>query len=136
MKVQKIAVGLAALGFVVLAYINFGLSGLAFALGAGLLWVMLHFTRMMAVLKRAARRPKGWVGSAVMLNSKLEHGMSMLQIVGLAGAIGQEASPLDVQQVEVWRWTDDGGSFVTVTLAHGKVTGFDLSRPTPSDAAT
>ena len=37
-----------------------------------LVWVLLHFTRMMTILKRAANRPIGYVDSAVMLNAKLK----------------------------------------------------------------
>ena len=41
------------------------------ATGAVVMWILLHFTRMVTVLSRAANRPVGHVDSAVMLNVKL-----------------------------------------------------------------
>jgi hypothetical protein len=64
-----IPLGLAAL-FVV-AWTSQGWAGIAMVGGGVVMWALLHFTRMLTVLKRAADRPKGWVDSAVMLNAKL-----------------------------------------------------------------
>ena len=73
------------------------------AVATGLvMWMPLHFTRMMRVLKRAARRPIGHVDSAVMLNTRLKPGLSLLHVVAMTRALGQRQSEKDVQP-EVFR---------------------------------
>jgi hypothetical protein len=43
--------------------------------GGGLMmWVLLHYTRLITILKKAADRPIGFVGSAVMLNASSNPG--------------------------------------------------------------
>ena len=76
MPFQKFLIPLASVAMVVLAYRAYGWSGVAIAVGALVMWLLLHFTRMVQVLKRAANRPIGTVGSAVMLNAKLRPGMT------------------------------------------------------------
>ena len=46
-----------------------GWAGLALAASALVLWFLLYYTRLIQVMKRAADRPIGYVGSAVMLNA-------------------------------------------------------------------
>lgn len=58
-----------------------GWAGLAL-LGSGLLlWLLLNYTRIMTIMKRAADRPVGYVGSAVMLNARLKQGMPLLDVL-------------------------------------------------------
>ena len=71
MNFQKILIPAAGLVVVVLAYRSYGWAGVAAAATAIVMWGLLHFTRLMKVLKRAANRPIGHVDSAVMLNAKL-----------------------------------------------------------------
>ena len=49
-----------------------------------MMWLLLHYTRLITILKKAADRPIGAVGSAVMLNAKLKPGGGLC-IVGLSG---------------------------------------------------
>jgi hypothetical protein len=72
MNFQKILVPIAGVAVVLLAYRSYGWAGVAAAVGGLLMWVLLHFTRMMQVLRRAADQPIGYVASAVMLNAKLK----------------------------------------------------------------
>ncbi len=125
---KKIVAAVAVMATFWVAHRAYGSQGLALVAGGLLFWVLLHFTRVMGVLRRAADRPKGWVGSAVMLHSKVAPGMNMLQLVGLAGAIGQELQAVNDVGRESWVWADDGGSRVTVTLDSGKVTSAELLR--------
>jgi len=98
---------------------------------AGLvMWLLLHFTRMMQVLKRAANQPVGYVGSAVMLNAKLRKGVTLLHVVALTRALGELRSVKD-QQPELFRWTDGTQSFVTCEFAGGKLVKWELVRPEP-----
>jgi hypothetical protein len=120
-----IAIGI----FVAGGWTAWGWGGVAFAAGGLMLYVLLSFTRTMGVLKRAAKAPKGWCPSAVMLNAALQPGMSLLDIIGRTGALGDEVQALDAQQREVWRWTDNGGAWVECTLRDGKLENHRFERP-------
>jgi hypothetical protein len=127
-----IPLGLAAL-FVV-AWTSQGWAGIAMVGGGAVMWALLHFTRMLTVLKRAADRPKGWVDSAVMLNAKLRPGVNLLHIMALTRSLGERLSE-DGVDPEVFRWTDGGGSSVTCQLVGGKLTSWEMQRPADVDHA-
>ncbi|MBH2019396.1 MAG: glycerate kinase [Burkholderiales bacterium] len=95
------------------------------------MWMLLHFTRMMNVLKRAASRPIGHVDSAVMLNARLQPGMTLLHVIAMTRALGKLQSEKDAQP-EVFRWTDATHSHVTCTFAGGKLAHHALFRPADS----
>lgn len=129
MKFQKILVPLSGIVAVALAYRLYGWMGVA-AVGSGLMmWLLLHFTRMMTILKRAAQRPIGYVGSAVMLNAKLKPGMTLMHVIAMTRALGELQTEKDVQP-EIFRWTDGSQSHVTCTFVGGKLTQHALFRPT------
>ena len=131
MNYQKILIPLGGVAATVLAYRYYGWAGIA-AVATGLvMWMLLHFTRMMQVLKRAANRPIGYVDSAVMLNAKLKPGLSLLHVVAMTRALGKLQSDKDVQP-EVFRWTDGSESHVTCTFAGGKLAHHALFRPPES----
>ncbi len=128
MKFQSILLwsGIAAL--LVLAQSQFGWPGLAFA-GAGLMmWLLLHFTRLMSVMKRAANRPVGHVDSAVMLNAKLQPGRPLLHVIAMTRALGERLSA-EGEQPEVYRWRDESGSSVRCEFEGGKLARWRLDRP-------
>ena len=133
MNFQKILIPVAGVAAVVLGYRAFGWAGVAAVAGALVMWVMLHFTRMMQVLKRAANRPIGYVDSAVMLNAKLKPGMTLLHVVAMTRALGERISAKD-EQPEIFRWADAGESKVTCTFVGGKLAHHELFRPA-QDAA-
>lgn len=135
MQFQKILVPLAGVVLVVAAYRAFGWGGVAVALGALVMWVLLHFTRMMQVLRRAADRPIGFVDSAVMLNAKLKPGVNLLHVVAMTRALGELVSPKD-SQPELFRWTDASESFVTCEFRQGKLVTWELVRPAQPEEAT
>ena len=128
MNLQKIFVPVAGIAALALAYRQYGWLGVA-AVATGLvMWLLLHFTRMMAVLKRAANRPIGYVGSAVMLNARLKPGVSLMHVIAMTRALGQLQSEKDAQP-EVFRWTDGTQSHVTCTFVGGKLAQHELFRP-------
>ena len=94
------------------------------------MWMLLHFSRMMQALERAASRPIGYVDSAVMLNAKLTPGMTLLHVVAMTRAMGEPHSTKNAQP-EVFRWTDGSQSQVTCTFASGKLVRQALWRPSP-----
>ena len=53
MPFQKILLPLAALALLVFAFYRYSWAGLAVASGALVMWLLLHFSRMMQILKRA-----------------------------------------------------------------------------------
>jgi hypothetical protein len=128
MPFQKIIVPIAGVLLVVLAYRFYGWSGVAAATAAIVMWVLLHLTRMLQVLKRAASRPIGYLDSAVMLNAKLKPGMTLMHLIAMTRALGALQSPKDTQP-EIYRWTDGSESHVTCTFVGGKLTQHELVRP-------
>jgi len=125
---MRILIPLAVLSAVVLAYRHFGWPGVAMAAGGVVMWVLLHFTRMMQVLKRATNRPIGHVDSAVMLNAKLRPGVPLMHIIALTRSLGELLTPKDTQP-ERFRWRDASESSVTCELLGGKLVSWSLERP-------
>jgi hypothetical protein len=74
----------------------------------------------------------GWVASAVMLNAKLKPGVNLLHVVAMTRSLGERLSP-EGEEPERYRWTDNGGSSVTVTLHSGRVSAWVLQRPPAPD---
>ena len=133
MNWQRIAIPVAGAAVLYVAWRTYGLPGLAIAAGGVVMWVLLHFTRLMHVLKQASERPVGWVGSAVMLNAKLKPRWNLMQVIAVTRALGEQLSEKDAQP-EVFRWTDNGGSHVTCEFARGRLVKWTLFRP-PVDEA-
>lgn len=128
MNFQRILIPAAGVAAVLLAYRFYGWAGVAAASAGLTMWLLLHFTRMMHVLKRAADRPIGYVDSAVMLNAKLERGMTLIHVVAMTRALGEPQPPLNTQP-EIFRWSDAAQSSVTCTFVGGKLVQYELSRP-------
>jgi hypothetical protein len=118
------AIALLTLG----AWQAFGWPGIALAVGGVVMWVLLHFTRMVTILKKAADRPIGHVASAVMLNVKLKKGVTLMHVIAMTRALGELQTEKDAQP-EVYRWTDAGQSSVSCTFVGGKLTEWTLQRP-------
>ena len=124
----SLAVPVVAIGLLALAWRQYGWAGVAAVSGGLVFWLLLHWTRLMTVMKRAADRPMGWVASAVMLNAKLRPGVNLMHVIALTRSLGERLSA-EGEEPERWRWTDNGGSSVTVMLQGGRVTGWELQRP-------
>ncbi len=130
-KIQRFVIPVAALAALVLSYRHYGWPGVALVGGGLVMWQLLHFTRMLQVLKRAANRPIGHVDSAVMLHAKLRPGVPLLHVVAMTRALGQLESPQDTQP-ERFRWSDTSGSSVLCVFMGGKLQSWELFRPEPS----
>ncbi|WP_137918291.1 glycerate kinase [Hydrogenophaga sp. 2FB] len=128
MRFQKLLYFAAGVSLLYLAHRTYGWPGVA-AVGGGLvMWMLLHFTRLMTVLKRASDRPIGYVDSAVMLNVKLKPGVTLMHVMAMTRSLGERLSDEGVQP-EVYRWRDNGNSTVTVEFKNGKLLGWKLERP-------
>ena len=134
MNFQRIAVPVLALGGVLLAYRYYGWMGVAAAAALLVMWVLLHFTRMMQILQRAAKRPIGHVDSAVMLNAKLKPGMTLMHVVAMTRSLGELRTVKDAQP-EVFRWRDNTDSHVDATFVGGRLSHHEMVRPLAPEAA-
>ncbi|MGE4241302.1 glycerate kinase [Ramlibacter sp.] len=128
MNFRNIVVPILGVVAVVVGYQSYGWSGVALVTGGIVMWMLLHFTRMMKVMQRASGRPIGYTDSAVMLNAVLKPGVNLLHVMALTRAIGEQLSEKDAQP-EVFRWTDNGQSHVTCEFADGKLVKWTLYRP-------
>ena len=132
MNFRTVFLWVVAAALVALAYRSYGWAGVALVVGGLMMWLLLHFTRLMQVLKRAANRPIGHVDSAVMLNAKLKPGATLLHVVAMTRALGEQLSPKD-SQPELFRWTDAAQSSVTCEFLNGKLVKWALSRPVQAE---
>ena len=128
MNFQRILVPLAVIGLVAVAYTYYKWTGVALVASGLVTWALLHFSRMMQVLKRAANRPIGYVDSAVMLNAKLQKGKTLMHVIAMTKALGELLSVKDAQP-EVFRWTDGTQSHVTCEFLNGRLKKWALARP-------
>jgi len=128
MNLQKIMYAVLGVVLVAAGWRAYGWGGVAVVVTGLVMWLLLHFSRLMHVLKRAAERPLGYVASAVMLNARLKPGVTLLHVMAMTQALGERISA-EGQQPEVYRWTDGGASSVTAEFADGKLVKWTLERP-------
>lgn len=138
MNFSKWIIPLAAVLGTVGAYQAYGWQGVAFAVTALVMWALMHFNRLVHVLKRAANQPIGYVGSAVMLNAKLKAGVNLMHVVALTKSLGEQLSAKG-EDPEIYRWTDGTQSHVTCHFKSGRLSEWTLVRPpgdeTPRDGS-
>ena len=127
MVLKLLAFSLVVIAFAV-AYSNYKWPGVAVVFTGLVSWALLHFSRMMQILKRAANRPIGYVDSAVMLNAKLQKGKTLMHVIAMTKSLGELVSVKDAQP-EVFRWMDGTQSHVTCTFLGGKLQSWVLFRP-------
>lgn len=133
MNLRNLLVPLGAIGLIVFGFFAYGWAGVAAVAGGLVMWALLHFTRLMKVMNKAAKRPIGYVGSAVMLNARLSPGVNLMHVVAMTQSLGEQLSAQDAQP-EVYRWTDGTQSHVTCEFHQGKLVKWALVRPEPEDA--
>jgi hypothetical protein len=131
---QRILTLVAAIALGAGAWRAGGWAGLALLASGLVFWFLLYYTRLVNVMKRAADRPIGYVGSAVMLNAKLKKGLALLHVVALTRSLGERLSP-EGAQPETYRWTDPGESSVTAEFDAGKLVHWRLDRPATAEPA-
>ncbi|RLJ38089.1 glycerate kinase [Acidovorax sp. 106] len=128
MNLRNIFVPVGVIGLVVVGYASAGWPGVAAVAGGLVMWALLHFTRLMNVMRKAAKRPIGYVGSAVMLNARLKSGVNLMHVMAMTQSLGERLSAVDVQP-EVYRWTDGTQSHVTCEFVNGRLQKWTLERP-------
>ena len=128
MNLRNIFVPAGVIGLVLVGYASAGWPGVAAVVGGLVMWALLHFTRLMNVMKKAANRPMGYVGSAVMLNARLKPGVNLMHVMAMTQSLGERLSAENAQP-EVYRWTDGTQSHVTCEFENGRLQKWTLERP-------
>lgn len=121
---------------VVAGWFSYGWQGLVLAISVVVFWLLLQFSRALRVMRNAAAAPVGSVPSAVMLQSRLKPGLTMMQVVGMTRSLGRKLDPLPVGAEgadEAWRWHDEGGVGVVLLFGRGKLLRWTLERPHGAD---
>jgi hypothetical protein len=129
---MKILYPVLAVAALFVAWRSYGWAGVAFVVSGIVMWTLLHFNRLMHVMKKAADRPKGYVGSAVMLNAKLKPKVNLLHVMAMTQSIGERLSA-EGEQPEVYRWTDGSESSVTCEFVDGRLVKWAMHRPQQDD---
>ncbi|KQY90506.1 hypothetical protein [Pelomonas sp. Root1444] len=119
-----------ALSALILGGLLLGWQGAIFATTGIIFWLLLQMSRLMRVMKVAGSAPLGSVANAVMLNSKLHAGMTLVDLIKLAGSLGIKQAP------ETYQWRDATGDAVEVVLKKGKLAEWRLLRATPDGQAS
>jgi len=128
MNFSKILIPIGVIVFVAGAWHQYQWPGVAVSIGAVVMWILLHFTRMVTIMTRAANRPIGHVGSAVMLNVKLKKGVNLMHVIAMTKSLGERLSEENADP-EIFKWTDAGDSYVVCTFKGGKLQTWDMTRP-------
>ncbi len=126
-----VPVGLAILFYA--AYRSYGWMGVAAVGGGTVMWLLLHFTRLMTIVRRASNQPIGYGGSAIMLNVQLKPKVSLMHVIAMTRSLGQRLSE-EGQDPEIFRWTDGTHSHVTCEFVGGRLMKWTLQRPQQPEA--
>jgi len=114
------------------AWRSHGLPGLLLAVLMLSFWLMLHFTKLMRLLRTVAARPMGRARDAAALHARLKPGMAMVDVIRLTLSIGQLRTPPDTEPEER-HWADDTGQVVVCRFEHGRLASFRLEPVSPPD---
>jgi hypothetical protein len=108
----------------------FGWKGIVFATTGIVFWLLLQMSRLMRLMQKAGAAPMGSVANAVMLSTKLQAGMKLVEVITLTGSLGQK------QDDDSYVWRDSGGDAVEMVLRKGKLVEWRLIRATDGDATS
>ena len=73
-------------------YLGYGWPGVLLALSVVVFWLLLQFSRTLQLMRKTAQRPMGTVGklgSVLMLQTRLQRGMRLADVMKLAGSFGR-----------------------------------------------
>ncbi len=102
-----------------------GWKGVILALTVVVFWLLLQFGRLMRIMRTASEAPVGQIDSAVMLNSKLQVGMKLIDLLPISRSLGRKLT----DSPETYGWIDAGGVQVEIVLNKGRVVSWTLNRP-------
>ena len=106
----------------------FGWKGVILVMTLLIGGLLLQFVRLMSLMGLAAKGPVGRVTSAASLDGRLRAGMKMVDLLPLAGSLGEKLPGTPTR----YAWTDAGGARLEVELGDdGRVQRWTLI---PADA--
>ncbi len=85
-----------------------GWQGVVLVLTVLVFLLLLQFSKLMRVMRQAGSAHIGQVPNAVMFHSRLQPGQALVDVLALAGSLG-EALP---NQANAYRWRDAAGDEV------------------------
>ena len=115
---------LLALAALALGYLGYGWPGVVLALTVVVFWLLLQFSRALRVLRAASARPVGTVANVVMLQARLQRGMSLQAVLRLTGSLGRPVEG----EADTFTWQDAGGDQVRLRLVGGRLSEWQLLR--------
>jgi len=127
MNARNLWLPLGLAGLLFLSFRAFGWWGFSLVSSGVMFWLLLHTTRLMRTMGRAAEQPIGVVASAVMFQSQLHLGVPLLQVIELSGSLGKLVSS-PREQPEVFTWHDASGDCVSCTFLDGRLTNWAIKR--------
>lgn len=134
MSDPRLGWALAALALVA-GYAGWGGKGLVLAFTVIVFWLLLQFNRAVRVMRNASHAPVGSVASAVMLHARLKRGMALIDILPLAGSLGQVETAAGEPGDERYAWQDAGGRRLVAVLRKGRLLSWQLDAPADEEAA-
>jgi hypothetical protein len=118
---HRIGWGLAVVALVFGGW-RYGWQGVLVAVTVIAFWLLLDLTRSMRILRAAAERPVGQIASARQLHTRLKPGLTTVELVKLAGTVGEVIDP----EVPVLRWSDAYGDAIEVRCPGGRASDWTL----------
>lgn len=116
---------------VAVGYVQWGWQGVLFAVTLVVFWLLLQFSRSLRSLRDAGAAPVGKVPSAVMLHAQMRQGLSLPEILRLAGSLGRKLA----DDPETFAWEDDAGVRLQAEMRDGRLAAWTLQRPDGSEQA-
>lgn len=113
-----------------LGWWQWGWPGVVLGVTVVVFWLLLQFSRSLRVMQKAGAAPLGQVANAVMFHSRLRQGLTLLQVLPLAGSLGRrpEGESQAAGADETFIWADAAGDQVALVLRGGRLQQWTLTR--------
>lgn len=112
---------------------SYGWQGLLLAVLMSSFWVLLHFTKLMRLLRAAANRPLGAVDDVRALQGRLKPGMPMHEVVRQAACLGKRQEGPSEEATEDFVWHDPQGRTLHLRFDHGRLRRIERREAPPAD---
>ena len=116
---------------IAVGYAGWGWHGAILGVTVAVFGLLLQFSRSLRVLRNASGAPVGHVDNALVLHSKLQTGMTLLQVLVLTRSLGTKLGDAP----ERWGWADAGGARLSLEFCGGKLRAWELMRDAPAPEA-
>jgi len=115
---------------------TYGWPGLLLALLMSSFWVLLHFTKLLRLLRAAATRPLGEVEDVRALQGRLRPGMPMHDVIRQSACLGKREEGDGNGAMEDFVWHDPQGRTLHLRFDHGRLRRIERrDAPATDDAA-